>query len=112
MTHRRTRSLLVRRAVVVIAASSVVMGQGAAPADAALNCRTGYTAQGFAFGKCTSPVNGSYYRVAVLCQNWVTRASYVRYGNRVHVNAQHPSTVTGCNAFEAFYGTPWTQTVR
>lgn len=81
----------------------------AAPAQANVwSCNTGYSSVG-AYAKCNDAQNRSNdrYGVAVLCKNWVTQQSYVKYGNPVKVTMSSPSTVQACGAFENFYGSPW-----
>lgn len=91
------------------AASLVVT---AAPANAALNCTTGYNSSGWAWGKClTGEPGGNQYRVVALCQNVFTKEATFVYGNVVNVSDSYPSTIDGCGLFESFYGTPWTQTM-
>lgn len=99
--------------IAAVALASTGAVSSASPADAAYNCTTGYTAQGFAYGKCLTPhPGGSRYRVAVVCQNRITRAGHTVYGNTVRVNDTYPSTITGCGSIlEKYVGNPWTQTV-
>lgn len=107
---RTLRQRVWAAAVATGLAATVGISVGAAPAQATVwNCQTGYSSVG-AWGKCLSG-DTQTYKVNVLCQNIFTRSSYVKSGNWVTRNSGVPSTVQGCGAFEAFYGTPWTQSL-
>lgn len=81
-------------------------------AYAAHNCTTGFQSNGWAWGKCTSAYPGEErYRVNMLCQNIFTKASHLVNGTVVSVYETTPSTVTGCDWNESYYGDPWTQNV-
>ena len=84
----------------------------AAPAQAAYSCTSWETPQGWIYGKCLNgEPNGNYYRVHIVCANWFGTGSYVKNGTIVNVNDSIPSSITGCGAFERYYGSPWTETM-
>jgi len=84
---------------------------GAMPASAVVwNCSTGFGSVGV-YGVCASGERpGDTYRVKILCKNWITQSSYTKAGNWVTLSSGQPSTISGCGAFEAYYGSPWVST--
>lgn len=99
-------------AIGISAAVAIAPVAVAAPAQAAYNCTTWYSSQGWAHGQCvTGEPDGNYYRVNVLCANIFNAQSYKVYGTVVNITDQQPSTAGGCDSGDHYYGNPWIQTM-
>jgi hypothetical protein len=100
---RKMRAVVATLVVGLASAATVVVTSE--PAHAVYNCVAGYSTVG-AYAQCSSPTN-TWYHANVVCQNYITLSSYVKWGNWVNTNSGTPSTIQGCGAFEHYSGTPW-----